>query len=88
MVRIQQFRKKIDSDFLIWCQWPRREAQHCGCCLGWSVTNLTPNMKKRKYYRIAEKRFPQEKDRKLLAILAEGIRIGGEEEPTKEEMGF
>ena len=45
-------------------------------------------MKKRKYYRIAEKRFPQEKDRKLLAILAEGIRIGGEKEPTKEEMGF
>lgn len=49
---------------------------------------MTPNMKKRKYYRIAEKRFPQEKDRKFLAILAEGIRIGGEEEPTKEEMGF
>ena len=49
---------------------------------------MTPNMKKRKYYRIAEKRFPQEKDRKLLAILAEGIRIGGEEEPTKEDMGF
>ena len=49
---------------------------------------MTPNMKKRKYYRIAEKRFPKEKDRKLLAILAEGIRKGGEEEPTKEEMGF
>lgn len=45
-------------------------------------------MKKRKYYRIAEKRFPKEKVRKFLAILAEGIRIGGEEEPTKEEMGF
>jgi len=54
----------------------------------WSVTNTSPNMKKRKFYRIAEKRFPQEKDRRLLAILAEGIRIGGEEEPTKEEMGF
>ena len=49
---------------------------------------LSPNMKKRKYYRIAEKMFPQEKDRKLLAILAEGIRKGGEEEATKEEMGF
>ena len=45
-------------------------------------------MKKRKYYRIAEKRFSQEKDRKLLALLAEGIRINGEKEPTKEEMGF
>lgn len=54
----------------------------------WSVTNTSPKMKKRKYYRIAEKMFPQEKDRKLLAILAEGIRIGGEKEPTKEEMGF
>ena len=49
---------------------------------------MTPNMEKRKYYRKAEKRFPQEKDRKLLAILAESIRINGEEEPTKEEMGF
>lgn len=37
---------------------------------------------------MAEKRFPQEKDRELLAILAECVRIGGEEEPTKEEMGF
>lgn len=45
-------------------------------------------MKKRKCYRIAEKKFPKEKDRKLLALLAECIRIGGEEEPTKEEMGF
>ena len=49
---------------------------------------MTPNMEKRKYYRIAEKKFPQEKDRKLLAILAESIRINGEEEPTKEEMWF
>lgn len=45
-------------------------------------------MKKRKYYRIAEKKFPQEKDRKLLAILAESIKINGEKEPTKEEMWF
>ena len=45
-------------------------------------------MKKKKYYRIAEKKFPQEKDRKFLAILAESIRINGKEEPTKEEMGF
>jgi hypothetical protein len=45
-------------------------------------------MKKRKFYRMAEKRFSKEKNRELLAILAEGIRIGGEEEPTKEEMGF
>ena len=45
-------------------------------------------MRKRKYYRMAEKMFPQEKDRELLALLAEAIRIGGEEEPTKEEMGF
>ena len=49
---------------------------------------MTPNMKIKKYYRIAEKKFPQEKDRKLLAILAESIRINGEEEPTKEEIGF
>lgn len=42
----------------------------------------------KKYYRIAEKRFPQEKDRKSLAMLTETIRINGEEEPTKEEMGF
>ena len=47
-----------------------------------------PNMKKRKYYRLAEKRFPNEKDREMLKLLAEGIRIGGSEEPTKEEMGF
>lgn len=47
-----------------------------------------PNMKKRKFYRIAEKRFPNEKDRGMLKLLAEGIRIGGEKEPTKEEMGF
>ena len=45
-------------------------------------------MKKKKYYRIAEKKFPQEKDRKFLAILAESIKINGEKEPTKEEMGF
>ena len=49
---------------------------------------MTPNMKKKKYYRIAEKKFPQEKDRKLLAILAESIKINGEKEPTKEEMWF
>ena len=47
-----------------------------------------PNMKKRKFYRMAEKRFPNEKDREMLKLLAEGIRIGGSEEPTKEEMGF
>lgn len=45
-------------------------------------------MKKRKCYRIAEKRFPKEKDREILKIIAEGIRRGGLEEPTKEEMGF
>jgi len=45
-------------------------------------------MKKRKCYRIAEKRFPNEKDSGMLKLLAEGIRIGGEKEPTKEEMGF
>lgn len=48
----------------------------------------TQHEEKKKYYRIAEKKFPQEKDRKLLAILAESIRINGEEEPTKEEMWF
>lgn len=46
------------------------------------------NMKKRKFYRMAEKRFPNEKDREMLKLLAECIRIGGSEEPTKEEMGF
>jgi hypothetical protein len=45
-------------------------------------------MKKRKFYRMAEKRFPNEKDRGTLKLLAEGIRMGGSEEPTKEEMGF
>ena len=45
-------------------------------------------MKKRKFYRMSEKRFPNEKDRGMLKLLAEGIRIGGSEEPTKEEMGF
>ena len=45
-------------------------------------------MKKRKFYRMAEKRFPNEKDREMLKLLAECIRIGGSEEPTKEEMGF
>ena len=37
---------------------------------------------------MAEKSFPQEKDRRLLALLAECMRRGGGEEPTKEEMGF
>lgn len=45
-------------------------------------------MRKRKYYRLAEKLFPKEKDRKLLAILAEGLRKNNAEEPSKEEMGF
>jgi hypothetical protein len=45
-------------------------------------------MKKRKYYRLAEKLFPEEKDRKMLAILAEGLRKNNKEEPSKEEMGF
>jgi len=45
-------------------------------------------MKKRKYYRLAEKSFPKEKDRKLLAMLAEGLRKNNGEEPSKEEMGF
>lgn len=37
---------------------------------------------------MAEKRFPQEKDRGMLKLMAECIRRGGEEELTKEEMGF
>jgi hypothetical protein len=37
---------------------------------------------------MAEKRFPNEKDRGMLNLLAECIRMGGSEEPTKEEMGF
>jgi hypothetical protein len=45
-------------------------------------------MKKRKFYRMVEKRFPNEKDRGMLKLLAEGIRIGGSEEPSNEEMGF
>ena len=49
---------------------------------------LDTQHEEKKYYRIAEKKFPQEKDRKFLAILAESIRINGKEEPTKEEMGF
>lgn len=36
---------------------------------------------------MAEKRFPKE-DKEMLKLMAECIRIGGEEEPTKEEMGF
>ena len=49
---------------------------------------IKTNMKKRKYYRLAEKLFPEEKDRKLLAILAEGLRKNNGKEPSKEEMGF
>lgn len=45
-------------------------------------------MKKRKFYRMSEKRFPNEKDRGKLKLLAEGIRMVGSEEPTNEEMGF
>ena len=45
-------------------------------------------MKKRKYYRLAEKLFPEENDRKLLAMLAEGLRLNDGKEPSKEEMGF
>lgn len=45
-------------------------------------------MKKRKYYRLAKKLFPEEKDRKMLAILAEGLRKNNGEETSKEEMGF
>ena len=45
-------------------------------------------MKKRKYYRLAERLFPEEKDRKLLAMLAEGLRLNNGKEPSKEEMGF
>lgn len=45
-------------------------------------------MKKRKYYRLAEKQFSEEKDRKLLAILAEGLRKNNGKEPSKKEMGF
>jgi hypothetical protein len=45
-------------------------------------------MKKRKYYRLVEKLFPEEKDRKMLAIPAEGLRKNNGEEPSKEEMGF
>lgn len=48
----------------------------------------TTKMKKRKYYRLAERLFPEEKDRRLLAILAEGLRKNNGEEPSKEEMGF
>lgn len=65
------------------------ETVHAG---GETRTGLNPVyttiMKKRKYYRLAEKRFPEEKDRKLLAILAEGLRRNNGEEPSKEEMGF
>lgn len=45
-------------------------------------------MKKRKYYRLAEKLFPNEKDRETLAMLAEALRKNGGKEPSKEEMGF
>ena len=43
---------------------------------------------KRKYYRLAEILFSEEKDRKLLAMLAEGLRKNNGKEPSKEEMGF
>lgn len=45
-------------------------------------------MKKRKYYRLAERLSPEEKDKKLLAIFAEGLRRNEGREPSKEEMGF
>ena len=80
---------QIDSDFfnmVFVAEWFRRKF----VALVYAGSNPVehPNMKKRKCYRIAEKRFPNEKDREMLKLLAEGIRIGGSEEPTKEEMGF
>ena len=45
-------------------------------------------MKKRKYYRLAEKLFPKEKDKKMLAMLAEALRKNNGKEPSKKEMGF
>ncbi len=54
----------------------------------YNIRTAKIKMKKRRFYRLAEKSFPNEKDREMLKLLAEGIRIGGEEEPTKEEMGF
>ena len=55
---------------------------------GWFESAQLRNMKKRKYYRLAERLFPEEKDRKLLVILAEGLRKNEGKEPSKEEMGF
>lgn len=43
---------------------------------------------KRKYYRLAKRLFPEEKDRKMLAMLAEALRRNDGKEPSKEEMGF
>ena len=81
--------EKIDSDFfnmVFVAEWLRRKF----VALVYAGSNPVehPNMKKRKFYRMAEKRFPNEKDRGMLKLLAEGIRMGGSEEPTKEEMGF
>ena len=45
-------------------------------------------MNKRKYYRLAQRLFPEEKDKKLLAMLAEGLQKNNGKEPSKEEMGF
>ena len=45
-------------------------------------------MNKRKYYRLAQRLFHEEKDKKLLAMLAEGLRKNNGREPSKEEMGF
>ena len=49
---------------------------------------LDTQHEEKKILQNSREKFPQEKDRKLLAILAESIKINGEKEPTKEEMGF
>ena len=40
-------------------------------------------MKKRKYYRLAEKSFPNVKDRKILAMIADTLRLDDDKESSK-----
>lgn len=43
---------------------------------------------KKKYYRLAKRMFPEEKDKQLIVLLARSLQKNNEKIPSKEEMGF
>lgn len=43
---------------------------------------------KKKYYRLAKRMFPEEKDKQLIVFLAKSLQENDEKIPSKEEMGF